>query len=284
VALIVGRRVMPLASSIPLEPGRSEEFNQRAHSVTHALPEALASSDRLHLVYQPRLGLADGVVAGVEALLRWRHPDLGPISPAEFVPIAETAGMMSQLTGWVIERALGEYRRLAAVWPGLILSFNVSSSNLDEDDFVERLEDALMRHEIEPGLIELEFTEDQIIPDDARTRATLARLNNLGVRMSIDDFGAGHSNLNYLRAFPADTLKIDQQFIRDLASNDRDQIIVQSVVSLGRALNYRVVAEGVEDAKALALLKSWACDEAQGHHICPPIPLDEIERWLAGKA
>jgi EAL domain-containing protein (putative c-di-GMP-specific phosphodiesterase class I) len=263
-----------------LHEGGMPEPGGRLHTVLADFPRALAAPDELFLVYQPRVSLLSGLCLGTEALLRWNHPSLGAISPGEFIPIAEQTGLARLVTDWVIERALGDL--LAWTQKGFFhsVSINVSAVNLAEPDFAVRLGAAIGRQGIDPSRLELEFTEGALVRNTPRMRAMVADLAALGVDIAIDDFGTGYSNLQYLRDIPADTLKIDQSFIRSLRSNPRDRIIVRSMIALAHELGHRLVAEGIEDADALALLAEWGCDEGQGFHICRPIPLTGLITWL----
>jgi EAL domain-containing protein (putative c-di-GMP-specific phosphodiesterase class I) len=256
----------------------------RPRYLAAGLASALAASDQLSLVYQPRINLRSRACSSAEALLRWTHPKLGPVPPAEFIPIAERSGMMGSVTAWVIDRALGDLRRWTELGFRTGVSINVSALNLSEQDFVDRLWETIGRRGVDPDRVELEFTEGASLRDAPRLRETMTELVGIGVRVSIDDFGAGYSNLSYLRDLPASTLKIDRSFVRSLAANPRDQIIVRSVIALAHALDYRVVGEGIEDAEALALLAAWACDEGQGYHISRPLPLDALLSWLGGRS
>jgi EAL domain-containing protein (putative c-di-GMP-specific phosphodiesterase class I) len=255
----------------------------RPRDLAAGLAAALVATDQFSLVYQPRINLNSRACLSAEALLRWTHPMLGPVPPGEFIPVAERAGMMGPVTAWVIDRALADLRRWTELGFRNGVSINVSAFNLSEEDFVDRLWETIARRDVDPERVELEFTEGASLRDSLRVRETMAELVGIGVRVSIDDFGAGYSNLNYLRDLPAGTLKIDRNFVRSLAANPRDQIIVRSVIALAHALEYRVVAEGIEDAAALALLAAWSCDEGQGYHISRPMPLDALLSWLGGR-
>jgi EAL domain-containing protein (putative c-di-GMP-specific phosphodiesterase class I) len=256
----------------------------RPRDLAAGLASALTASDQLSLVYQPRIDLRSRACPSAEALLRWTHPMLGAAPPAEFIPIAERTGMMGAVTAWVIDRALADLRRWTELGFRNGVSINVSAFNLSEGDFVDRLWATIARRGVDPERVELEFTEGASLRDAPRLRETMTELVGIGVRISIDDFGAGYSNLSYLRDLPASTLKIDRSFVRSLAANPRDQIIVRSVIALAHALEYRVVAEGIEDAEALALLAAWGCDEGQGYHIGRPMPLEALLSWLGGRS
>lgn len=270
----------------PLDSGSRSSLGSidvRSRALIAGLATALTAPDQFSLAYQPRIGLRSQECLSAEALLRWTHPTLGSVPPAEFVPIAERADMMGSLTAWVIERALGDLRKWTELGFSHGVSINVSASNLAEDDFADRLWERIARHGIDPRQVEFEFTERLSLRGVSRMGERLAELVEMGVRLSIDDFGVGHSNLNYLRDLPASALKIDRSFIRSLAANARDQIIVRSLIALAHALEYSVVAEGVEDPETQALLANWGCDEGQGHHICRPVSLDALLSWLRAR-
>jgi EAL domain-containing protein (putative c-di-GMP-specific phosphodiesterase class I) len=164
------------------------------------------------------------------------------------------------------------------------VSINISAVNLAEENFADRIAEAVRRFAVDPALVELEFTEGAMVRDSPRVRGTVAELAAIGVGISIDDFGTGYSNLQYLRDIPATTLKIDQSFIRSLSANARDPIIVRSMIDLAHALGYRVVAEGIEDDQAMSMLADWKCDEGQGYFISRPAPVAAMKNWVAARA
>lgn len=243
--------------------------------------DALAAEDQLSLVYQPRVDLRSGACVGVEALLRWRHPVLGNVSPGEFMPAVEQTDLARPVTDWVI----GEAIRRALAWrdAGLDvpISVNVSVANLEENDFAARLLERTAGAGLPSGAIDLEVTESALIRDGSRVGEQLRQVRAAGIKVSIDDFGTGYSSLSYLQNLPADTIKIDQSFVRDLARDERGRTLVRSMVAMARNLDFRVVAEGVEDARAFEFLKSVACDEAQGYHLSRPVPPADFVMWLA---
>ena len=256
---------------------------ERLHAVLAGLAPALAGSDQLSLAYQPRIDLRSGACLSAEALLRWNHPVLGNVPPGEFIPLAEQTGMVRFVTDWVLERAVRDLALWSEAGFEHGVSINVSAINLAEDQFAGRLHDLLIRNRIDPARVELELTEGALVRDNQLMRGTIAELASVGVGMSIDDFGTGYSNLFYLRDLPATALKIDQSFIRWLASNDRDPIIVSSMISMAHDLGYRVVAEGIEDGGAMAMLAGWGCDEGQGYLISRPVPLPTMQTWLSAR-
>ena len=254
---------------------------QRREALSLAFPTALVGCDQLFLVYQPIIDLASGACLWVEALLRWLHPQLGLVSPADFIPLVEQSGSMGPLTAKVCELAFVDLKEWSRRGHDVGLSVNLSASLLEADGFIDQLLSAIARHGLSPGRIELEITEGVPIPDVPGARAALQRLVDFGLRLALDDFGVGASGLRYLRDLPARALKIDRLFVRELAENPRDQIIVRAILSLARALGCRATAEGVETQSALELLKSWGCDAAQGYFICKPIPFADLIHWLA---
>ena len=265
------------------ERGRDDAHRRAFHLLT-ALPQALAAADQLSLHYQPRVDLASGECVGVEALLRWRHPQWGPVAPSEFIPLAERTALMGRITRWVLEQAL----RQAACWQRaghcFSVAINVSAIDLDQADFVDDLCLRLAQHAVDPRLIELEFTESALSLHADRLEEQLQRIRGLGLQLAIDDFGTGYANLNYLKRIPATTLKIDQSFIRSMLSDARDRAIVPTMIRLGHDLGQRVVAEGIESDEIYQLLLACGCDEGQGYVIARPMPVGQFEGWLAASA
>ncbi|WAJ37611.1 sensor domain-containing phosphodiesterase [Pseudomonas sp. GOM7] len=235
---------------------------------------------QLHLEYQPKAELAGGQVTGVEALLRWVHPTLGPISPAEFIPLAEKTALMGPLSLWVARHTIEQ----TAIWwqQGLTwrVSFNVCAADLEDVEFVDQLIALLQTSDLPAEAIELEFTESALMtrPEDARRN--LLRLRELGIGLAIDDFGTGYSNWTYLRELPATCLKLDRSLTFDLLCDERAQWVVQSITQLAKKLGYRVVAEGVETAQMQDLLQHLGCDEIQGFHLARPMRPEALADWL----
>ena len=238
----------------------------------HDLRNAIARGE-LRLVYQPQQDIRSGEVVGLEALLRWKHPTRGHVSPAEFVPIAEDTGIILQIGEWV----LGTACREAATWTNpLTVAVNVSAVQIHNANFAHAVHEILFETGLAPGRLELEITETALVRDLHRALATLRRIKMLGVRIAMDDFGTGYSSLSNLRAFPFDKIKIDGSFIKSVNVNEQAAAIVRSVVGLGRALKLPVLAEGVETAAELAFLESELCNEAQGYLLGRP---DDIEAF-----
>jgi diguanylate cyclase (GGDEF)-like protein len=230
--------------------------------------------------YQPRVELATGDVHTVEALVRWDHPERGLLSPGEFLPLAEHTGLIRPLTGYVLDAALAD----CATWskeglrPGV--SANLSARDLLDADLPREVETLLTKHGVDPTLLEVEITENTILTDPERTRIVLERLRDLGVRLSIDDFGTGFSSLGQLKRLAVDVLKIDKSFVLNMAHDENDDVIVRSTIELGHNLGLRVVAEGVETQETWSRLAQLGCDTAQGFFISRPLPRIVLVEWL----
>jgi diguanylate cyclase (GGDEF)-like protein/PAS domain S-box-containing protein len=253
----------------------------------HALRGALARREFV-LHYQPKINAATREVTGLEALLRWQHPERGLVPPAEFIPLAEENGMIVSLGGWVLE----ECCRQAATWrdmglPPVRIAVNVSALQFERDDFVEQVATLLTRHELAPEWLELEVTEGVVMQDIEKVVRRLGALRDLGLWVSIDDFGSGYSSLSYLRRMPVDILKIDRSFVRDLsrtAQDMRDPIaLLEAIITLAHALKLVVVAEGVETDEQFALLREMGCDHMQGYLFARPMPAERILALLRGE-
>jgi diguanylate cyclase (GGDEF)-like protein len=256
-------------------------FEQRMHESRHRQAQLAqdlrnaADRGELRLEYQPQVDAADGRVCGVEALLRWRHPVHGAVSPAEFVPIAEAVGLMPQLGDWVLVEAC----RQARLWPSaLAVSINVSATQLRDRHFLERVVAAV--DGLEPGRIELEVTESALIDDPDTVVQTLNRLREHGLRIALDDFGTGYSALGYLRRFRFDTLKIDRSFVNDLAANGESRVIVDTILAMAKALRMAAVAEGVETCEQAELLRERGCATLQGFLISRPLAPESVPGFL----
>jgi len=234
--------------------------------------------NHFELHYQPQLDLRDGRVSAVEALLRWPHPRLGFVPPLPFLPLAEEAGLMPSLTALVLDAALAQCARWREAGQVLAVSVNVSATNLLDDGFAGLIEGSLARHGLPAEALVLEITETCIISDYERSRRVIEELRNLGVMMSVDDFGAGFTSLAYLSDLAVGELKLDRTFITGLgiAERGRDLSLVRSTIELGHALGLRVVAEGIEDRATLELLTELGCDIAQGYFISKPRPAHEL--------
>jgi diguanylate cyclase (GGDEF)-like protein/PAS domain S-box-containing protein len=233
------------------------------------------------LHYQPKFDLQTGAITAVEALVRWRHPARGVLLPAEFMSVAEESGLIVPLGKWVLHEAC----RQATVWreaglKGIRMAINVSAVELRAKDFVQGVRAILQETGCDPSCIELELTETFLLQDPNSTELVLQTLKSLGVHFALDDFGTGYSSLSYMRRFPIDTLKIDQSFMRDVVSDSDNASIVQAVISLGKSLHMRVVAEGVETGGQLHFLQDHACPEGQGYFLARPAVAKQVTRLL----
>ena len=265
--------------------GRWELFDEsmrqtalRRLEIENSLHRAIDRGE-FRVFYQPCISIPDGRCVGAEALVRWQHPERGLVAPMEFIGLAEETGLVVPLGRWVLEEACGQAARWCAERTELDqfqVSVNLSGRQLGHPELVEQVASALERASVDPGLLCLEITESVLMDDVDATIATLARLKALGVKLSIDDFGTGYSSLGYLKRFPVDFVKVDQSFVGGLGTDPEDSAIVAAVVSLGHALDLRVVAEGVETELQLSELAALGCDQAQGYLFAPPQPALEL--------
>ncbi len=237
--------------------------------------------DEMTLHYQPKASMQTGQVSHVEALVRWERPGHGLQAPSEFIPLAERTGLIKQLSGWVLDAALRQLRGWAETGLELTVAVNLSARNLLEADLPDLVAELLTRHAVPAGQLILEITESAIMADETHSVAVLSRLSELGVRLSIDDFGMGYSSLSHLRRLPVDEIKIDRSFVAHMDSERDDALIVQSTVELAHNLGLRVVAEGVETERTWDRLGELGCDYAQGYFLCRPVPPAELQRWLS---
>lgn len=261
------------------------ERDQQAHSrrlLVRRLHSALAD-DALELYYQPKVNLRTGKVIGLEALLRWRHPEEGLLPPAEFLPQVEHDDLIVEIGEWVAGTALRQLSSWRRQGLTTKVSINVAARQLLRGDFCDRLRDRLRQFpEIPPGSLELEILESSAIGNTAHVRAIMEDCHGLGISFALDDFGAGYASLSYLRDIPADVLKIDQSFIRDILDNADDLALVEGIVGLANAFRRIVVAEGVETTEQGVLLMRLGCDLAQGNGIAPPLPAARVPGWIDG--
>jgi diguanylate cyclase (GGDEF)-like protein/PAS domain S-box-containing protein len=238
----------------------------------------------LVLHYQPKIDLRTGALAGVEALVRWEHPIRGLLSPDQFVPIAEQAGLIEPLSLWVLRAALMQANAWRRIGMEVPVAANLSMRSLHDEDLPDKIAELLQVTRTPANLLVLEITESTLMADPNRTLAILERLRAMNVRVAIDDFGTGHSSLTYLKRLLVDELKIDRSFVKDIVTDATDRIIVRSTIDLAHGLGLRVVAEGVEDAITQALLADLGCDEAQGFHIGRPLRGYDLTHWLCEQA
>jgi len=256
--------------------------NERRMAVEASLRRAIENQEFI-LHYQPKIDLGSRSVAGFEALLRWQHPEFGLIPPGEFIPLAEETGLILPISKWVLHAATAQLREWhAAGHTELDVAVNLCAMQFQDQQLVEDVTDALRTAGIEARYLELELTESLLMVDADRALSLMKHLRELGVKLSIDDFGVGYSSLSYLKRFPIQALKIDRSFVRDAVENPEDAAIVSAVTSLAATLQLKVVAEGVETDAQQALLTACGCDLAQGYLYARPLPASEVEAFLAG--
>jgi diguanylate cyclase (GGDEF)-like protein/PAS domain S-box-containing protein len=261
------------------KPGMNVRAVER-QSMEVSLRRALERSE-FALHYQPKVDLRTGQITGAEALIRWMHPVRGAISPAQFIPVAEDCGLIIPIGNWVLQEACKQARSWRdAGLPALSISVNISAMEFRGDKLLERIFGTLADTGLDPNCLELELTETVLMKHADATASILKQLRARGVRLAVDDFGTGYSSLSYLRKFPIDALKIDQSFIRQITTSPDDTSIVTAVISMGRSLNLRVIAEGVETQEELAFLQKHQCDEAQGYYFSRPVIPAEFARLL----
>ena len=242
------------------------------------LREAIARNE-LSLHYQPQLDAKDHRITGFEALVRWTSPDLGPVSPGRFIPIAEALGLMPEVGNWVLNEACRQLR----VWldqgrSGFTVAVNFSAQQLQRPEVVEQVREALARHRVPGRMLEIELTESSLMENVERAQGRLAELKALGLSLSLDDFGTGYSSLSYLKQFSLDKLKIDRSFVQDLPQSTDDAVIARTIVAMSHQLRMLVAAEGVETEEQAVFLREIGCDELQGYHFGRPVPASEIDQ------
>jgi EAL domain-containing protein (putative c-di-GMP-specific phosphodiesterase class I) len=236
----------------------------------------------LRLSYQPKVLLGTDSITGVEALVRWEHPERGLILPDEFIPLAEETGAIVPLGWWVLREACRRAREWGEQYPPALplgVSVNVSGKQFQEADLVRGLAGILQEVGLEPSRLQLEITESVVMADTEYAADMLRGLKGLGVKIAVDDFGTGYSSLSFLRRFPLDELKIDKEFVDGLGRSDQDEAIVRLVIDLSHALGLEAVAEGVETAEQLARLREMGCDQAQGYYFWESLPAKKRRRY-----
>lgn len=256
-----------------------DRYNPRRLSLMAELRDAV-QNDRLFLLYQPKIRLRTGEVAGVEALVRWRHPQHGVIPPDDFIAPAEQTGLIKPLTQWILQAGARQAQRWRTAGVNLSVAVNLSARSLRDPELPDLIAALVQAHHLPAGGLHLEITEGTVMADAIHAREIMTRLKALGVCFAIDDFGMGYSSLAYLKRLPLDELKIDKSFILNMANDANDASIVRSTIELAHNLGLTVVAEGVETAENLETLSGWGCDVVQGYHISRPLSADDLTRWL----
>ncbi|HLB20791.1 MAG TPA: GGDEF domain-containing phosphodiesterase, partial [Solirubrobacteraceae bacterium] len=243
------------------------------------LREGLQNNE-FFLAYQPIFSLNDMSPSSVEALIRWEHPARGVVQPEEFIPLLEETGLITEIGGWVLREACAQGARWRKAGSAIEMAVNVSARQLDSDEFVMEVREALQQSGLEPHALTIEITETTLMRDAEQTIRRLSAIKALGVRIAIDDFGTGYSSLTHVQRFPVDSLKIDRSFIAGLKDNKEGEALIHTLVQLGKALSIETVAEGIEMPQELSLLQGERCDSGQGFLFAKPLDLAATEAFL----
>ena len=256
-------------------------FGGNPLAATYALANLeYIEQERLQVHYQPKVSVATGRVVGVEALVRWTHPEHGFMAPDEFIAVAEHTGLIAIVTTYVLRAALAQCRSWRDDGLDVGVAVNLSARSLLDVQLPEEIQTLLGDAGVEPDRLTLEITEGSVMSDPVRTVAILDRLRSMGVGLSVDDFGTGYSSLSYLKRLPVHEVKIDKSFVATMMTNPHDASIVQSIVDLGHNLGLSVLAEGVEDEVTWEQLRQIGCDVAQGYFLCRPSSASQLTAWL----
>ena len=257
-----------------------QEFSARTLQLSNAMRHALARN-QLQLHYQSQVSIQDGHIVGAEALLRWHHPELGDISPAEFIPIAEGNGQILPIGEWVLRTAASQLKGwIESGLPPMVMAVNISAVQFRQPNLPELVTGILDELELPHEYLELELTEAVAMDDPQGAIEMMDKLHAFGIRMTIDDFGTGYSSLSYLKRFKVYKLKIDQSFVRDITDDPDDKAIVSAIINMASSLGIQTIAEGVETAGQLAFLRLQGCDEVQGYYFSKPLPADQFEVFV----
>jgi EAL domain-containing protein (putative c-di-GMP-specific phosphodiesterase class I) len=257
-----------------------QQKSSRFLMLSNAIKLAIANNE-LRLVFQPQMALIDASLVGAEALLRWQHPELGEVSPDEFIPLAESAGLMVQLGEWVLNKVASQLQQWRmSGHPVIKIAVNFASVMFARIETVDDLRAILHAYDLPPTLLELEMTESAAIQNPLETLQTMQQLTAMGLHLAIDDFGTGYSSLSYLRHLSVHKLKIDQSFMRELHTNKDGQAIVTAIIRMAHELGMKVLAEGVETSEQLEFLRAKGCDEIQGYFYSKPLELDDFADFL----
>ncbi len=275
---IASRQAKSLTMPYVLYSGATDQESPRRIAMIAELRRAIAAGQMV-LYFQPKIDLETNLLCGVEALVRWKHPERGLVPPAEFIPIAEHTGLIRPLTEWVLGAAVHQISRWSEAGVEVPVAVNVSPQNLRDPDLYDKIAELCSRAKIPGRLLELEITETTLMEDPARSHDVLTRLRDLGIRTFVDDFGTGYSSLSYIATLPIHALKIDRSFIVRMTQQPEHRAIVAAAVSLAHSLGLRVVAEGVDADSQVALLRDLRCDEVQGFLFSKPLPPDEFAVW-----
>lgn len=274
----IGRDVPAMRFSEATDSRHTQDF-----TLMNDLAAALREDRGLWLAFQPKVCLQSGLPVGLEALVRWRHPVRGELSPALFVPLAEQTELLSALTAWVTDRAIARLARLRNSCIQLPVTINVSSRDFSREGFADALEAKMLKAKLPTSLLGIECLETERIIESPAAMQGLEMLKLRGFGISLDDFGTGYSNISYLRRMPLDVIKLDRTLISEISSDTASRIIARSIIAMLKELDYTVLAEGVEDAETVTALTQYGCDQAQGFFYSRPLPEGELDEWLGWK-
>ncbi len=271
------REEIPVLAFDPLlDQKRNNHFR-----LLHDLSEAIKAPDQLYMVYQPKISLHTGLTQGCEALLRWHHPVQGNVPPSTIVQLAEKTSLMTDITQWVIKTVIEQLQAWRKAGIDLPVSINVTVSDFSRQGFADELEKSLLNAGLTVADLRIECLETEKVLESDEALYELGQLKNKGFKILLDDFGAGYSNISYLRRIPFDVIKLDRSLISQIVSDSDSRIIARNVITMLKDLNYLVLAEGIEDRQTAMMLKEYGCDEAQGYYFSRPISPAEIPAWLA---
>lgn len=266
---------------LPYAVFSSEEHDPSRSSLRLAAElRSAVENDELVLHYQPKIFMGNGRTVGVEALVRWQHPIHGLVMPGDFMPLAERTATITPMSLKILAKALGQVRAWQDMGLDVPVAINLSPRSLHQTDLPDRIAESLTEAGVAADKLAIEITETAIMIDEASAESVVRRLADQGVRISIDDFGTGYSSLTRLRRLPVSELKVDRSFVRNMARDNEDRVIVHALVDLGHRLGQKIVAEGVEDDETMKLLGQLGCDAVQGYHVCRPLPAVKLTDWL----
>ncbi|MCB1050380.1 MAG: EAL domain-containing protein [Acidobacteria bacterium] len=282
---LLRRADLTMSKAKTIDPGFTfydplfDHFSVKRLSLLSELRAAI-NQDDLVLHYQPKVDMVHNKVSGFEALVRWRHPKHGMVSPTEFVPLAERSGLIKPLTFWVLREVCRHWPALSAFSKTLTVSINLSARDLLDSQLPAQMEKVLQAHNMDPKFLTVEITESAMMEDPDQARQVLQKLSDMGICLAIDDFGTGYSSLAYLKNLPVDEIKIDQSFVFDMWESQDDANIVKSTIDLGHTLGLHVIAEGVEREETWNMLRDLGCDQAQGYFVGVPVDYEKILEWM----
>ena len=256
-----------------------DKYSVSRLKIINALHQAITEKE-LNFVYQPIIQTNKKTLWGFEVLSRWTHKELGNIMPSEFIPIAEQSSLIKDLTLYMLDESFKQFQQWQNINSNFFLSVNLSVKDIQDADFASKIKSLLKKYNINPKKINLEITESSMMSDSKRAHDVMTELNNMGLRISIDDFGTGFSSLSYLKQLPTQSLKIDYSFISDMLEDENNAVIVRSTIDLAHNMGRKVIAEGVENQDTLDILDILGCDFIQGFYICEPLDKNGVLTWI----